>query len=98
MSPFREATIDLDAISDNVRHLRRLTDVDVIAIVKADAYGHGAIEVANRAVESGVQFLAVATPDEAVDNVKKVIAEWIDTARELGRAIPEPTFHQSFTC
>ena len=39
-----------------------------------------------------------ATPDEAVDNVKKVIAEWIDTARELGRAIPEPTFHQSFTC
>ena len=39
-----------------------------------------------------------ATPDEAVDNVKKVIAEWIDTARELGRAITEPTFHQSFTC
>ena len=39
-----------------------------------------------------------ATPDEAVDNVKKVIAEWIDTARELGRAIPEPTFHKSFTC
>ena len=39
-----------------------------------------------------------ATPDEAVDNVKKVIAEWIDTARELGRAIPEPAFHQSFTC
>jgi predicted RNase H-like HicB family nuclease len=39
-----------------------------------------------------------ATPDEAVDNVKKVIAEWIDTARELGRAIPEPTFYQSFTC
>ena len=36
--------------------------------------------------------------DGAVDNVKKVIAEWIDTARELGRAIPEPAFHQSFTC
>src|SRR5690606_5003045 len=34
--------------------------------VKADAYGHGAVEVARRAVECGVDFLAVATPDEAL--------------------------------
>ncbi|HWV50081.1 MAG TPA: alanine racemase, partial [Microbacterium sp.] len=40
--PFREARIDLDAIADNVRHVRALTGVDVIAVVKADAYGHGA--------------------------------------------------------
>ena len=40
--PFREATIDMDAVADNTRHLRRLTGVDVIAVVKANAYGHGA--------------------------------------------------------
>ena len=40
--PFREARIELDAISDNVRHFRRLTGVEVIAVVKANAYGHGA--------------------------------------------------------
>lgn len=34
------------------------------------------------------------TPDEAVANAKEVIAEWIETAKELGRAIPEPAFHQ----
>ncbi|WP_288909281.1 alanine racemase, partial [uncultured Microbacterium sp.] len=37
----REATIDLDAITANVRHLRALTGVPVIAVVKADGYGHG---------------------------------------------------------
>ena len=35
------------------------------------------------------------TPDEAVANAKEVIAEWIETAKELGRAIPEPTFQQA---
>ncbi|HKT58358.1 MAG TPA: alanine racemase, partial [Microbacterium sp.] len=42
----REAVIDTSAIADNVRHLRRLTGVEVIAVVKADAYGHGAARVA----------------------------------------------------
>ena len=42
----REATIDLDAITANVRHLRALTGVPVIAVVKADGYGHGAPRVA----------------------------------------------------
>ncbi|WP_419894853.1 alanine racemase, partial [Pseudomonas aeruginosa] len=38
----REALIDVDAIAENVRHLRRLTGVEVIAVVKAEGYGHGA--------------------------------------------------------
>lgn len=45
-APFREATIDLDAISDNTRHLSRLTGVEVIGVVKANAYGHGAAAAA----------------------------------------------------
>lgn len=62
-----KAVIDLGAIEKNLAAFKeRSQGAELIAVVKADAYGHGAIEVANRAVESGVQFLAVATPDEAV--------------------------------
>ena len=64
-TPFREATIDLDAISDNVRHLGRLTGVDVIAIVKANAYGHGAAAAATAALAGGATRIGVATLDEA---------------------------------
>ncbi len=52
-APFREASIDLDAIADNVRHFRRLTGVEVIAVVKADAYGHGAAMAAVAALSAG---------------------------------------------
>ena len=62
----REATIDLDAITANVRHLRALTGVPVIAVVKADGYGHGAPRVAAAALEGGASRLAVADVDEAL--------------------------------
>lgn len=62
----REATIDLDAITENVRHLRALTGVPVIAVVKADGYGHGAPRVAAAALEGGASRLAVADIDEAL--------------------------------
>ena len=42
----REAVIDVGAIEENVRHLRRLTQSEVIAVVKADGYGHGAVRSA----------------------------------------------------
>ncbi len=45
----REALIDVDAIAENVRHLRRLTGVEVIAVVKAEGYGHGAASRGRRA-------------------------------------------------
>ncbi|MGX1693947.1 alanine racemase [Microbacterium keratanolyticum] len=63
---FREAVIDLDAISDNVRHLRRLTGVDVIGIVKANAYGHGDAAAAVAALAGGATRLGAATIDEAL--------------------------------
>ena len=62
----REALIDADAISDNVRHLRRLTDSEVIAVIKADGYGPGAVRAAVAALEGGAARLAVADRVEAL--------------------------------
>ena len=63
-----KAIIDLQAIRDNVQNLRHhlQKDVQIIAVVKANAYGHGDIEVARAALQAGATILAVATPDEAV--------------------------------
>ena len=60
------ADIDLDAVAANTRSLRQRAGVDVIAVVKADGYGHGAEAVAETAIASGAAALAVATVEEAV--------------------------------
>ncbi|MFE7843913.1 alanine racemase [Microbacterium sp. NPDC057407] len=62
----REATVDVGAIEDNVRHLRRLTESEVIAVVKADGYGHGAVRSAVAALAGGATRLGVADVAEAV--------------------------------
>ena len=64
---FREATIDLDAIADNTRHLRRLTGVEVIGVVKANGYGHGAADAAVASLAGGATRLGVATVPEALE-------------------------------
>lgn len=63
-----KAIIDLQAIQNNVRHLKEYLkpNVQIMAVVKANAYGHGDIEVARAAIEAGASMLAVATPDEAL--------------------------------
>ena len=58
--------IDLDAIGANVAALRAAANAELIAVVKADAYGHGAVPVARTALEAGAAMLAVATIDEGV--------------------------------
>jgi alanine racemase len=60
--------IDLDAIAHNIDQIIKLTGKErkVMGIVKADAYGHGAVEVANVLIEHGVRYLAVAILDEAI--------------------------------
>jgi alanine racemase len=60
------ADVDLDAIMANTRAVREHAGVDVIAVVKADAYGHGAEAVAEAAIEAGAAALAVATVEEAI--------------------------------
>ncbi|MGK3954266.1 alanine racemase [Microbacterium sp. I2] len=62
----REATVDVGAIADNVRHLRRLTQSEVIAVVKADGYGHGAVRSAAAALEGGATRLGVSDITEAL--------------------------------
>jgi alanine racemase len=60
------ARIDLDAVAHNVRLAVRLAGPDrrVLAVVKADAYGHGAVRVARAALAAGALKLGVATPGE----------------------------------
>ncbi len=62
------AEIDLGALAHNYRELRRVTDTSAVmmAVVKADGYGHGAPQVAQVALENGAELLAVARMGEAV--------------------------------
>jgi alanine racemase len=60
------ARIDLDRVAANYRALQNLVPVPVMAVVKADAYGHGASVVARRLVAAGAPMLAVAYVEEAV--------------------------------
>ena len=62
------ASIDLAALAHNFAEAERLAaGREVIAVVKADAYGHGAAPVARRLVAAGCQRLAVATVGEAAE-------------------------------
>jgi alanine racemase len=62
-----EITIDLGALRRNVRRLREvLGRAQLWAVVKADGYGHGAIDVAGAALGEGAQALCVATVPEAL--------------------------------
>ena len=62
-----EAVVDLDAIAHNVGVLRsHAGSAQVMAVVKADGYGHGAVEVARTAVAAGVAELGVATIGEGL--------------------------------
>ncbi|QSQ07865.1 Alanine racemase 1 [Koleobacter methoxysyntrophicus] len=62
------AEVYLDNIVHNIREIRRITDkkAEVMAVVKADGYGHGAVEVARKALDNGADRLAVAILDEGL--------------------------------
>ena len=61
--------IDLDALKHNFEEIRKATTggAGILAVVKADAYGHGAIEIAKTLIDSGAAGLCLATIDEAVE-------------------------------
>jgi alanine racemase len=61
-----EARINLDRISENVAHLKSIAGVDLMAVVKADAYGHGLVPVARAALAGGATYLGVALLEEAI--------------------------------
>ena len=65
--PFREARIDLDALRTNLAIMRQLVaPAQVMAVVKADAYGHGAELVARTVADAGADWLGVADLDEGL--------------------------------
>lgn len=59
--------IDLAVIQDNLRYVRDLSGVEVMAIVKANAYGHGALPVAQAALKAGASWCGVARIEEALE-------------------------------
>ncbi|MGL5576459.1 MAG: alanine racemase [Sarcina sp.] len=62
------AEVNLDNIRSNIREIKKLTkDKKIIAVVKADAYGHGAVDVAPVLLEEGASKLAVAVITEALE-------------------------------
>ncbi|GAA4461454.1 alanine racemase [Phytohabitans houttuyneae] len=58
-------TVDLNAVAHNVRLLRRRTAAELMAVVKADGFGHGAVDVARTAIAAGAGWLGVTSVDEA---------------------------------
>ncbi len=78
----RRALIDRGAIRHNVAALRAmLPGREVMAVIKANAYGHGAVETARAALEGGATWLGVSDLDEAVElrgaGIRSSILCWI---------------------
>ena len=68
-APVTWAEIDLNAYAYNIKELKRITQPDamLMAVVKADGYGHGAAAVAREALRQGAAWLGVARINVAVD-------------------------------
>ena len=77
----RTIRIDLEAIAENYKTIKRLTGGTVMAIVKADAFGHGMIEVSKKLESINVDILGTADIDEALDiraaGIKSPIMAWL---------------------
>ena len=78
----REAVVDLDAIAANTQVLReRSGPAGVMAVVKADAYGHGLVQSAQATIKGGATWLGVALLDEALElraaEVQVPILAWL---------------------
>ncbi|MET0795768.1 MAG: alanine racemase, partial [Rhodococcus sp. (in: high G+C Gram-positive bacteria)] len=89
------ATVDLDAVAHNVRVLQEFAgDAAVMAVLKSDAYNHGAGPVAHAAVAAGVHEFGVTTIGEALElraaGVTVPVLAWLHRAdSDFGAAIAE---------
>jgi len=61
-----EVIVDLSAIKHNVELLKKTAGTKLLAVVKADAYGHGLVPVAKAAISAGADYLGVALLEEAI--------------------------------
>ena len=73
--------VNLSAISNNIKLVKSKTQAQILAVVKADAYGHGLIPVAKCAVDAGATWLGVALLEEAIllreAGIKLPIISWL---------------------
>ena len=88
-----ELTVDLGALRRNVRTLlRALEGAQLWAVVKADAYGHGAVDIAGAALSAGARALCVATLPEAIElrqefpTARILCMGPLDSSREIAEA------------
>lgn len=81
-----EAAIDVAAIRGNVRTLKASTSAEVMAVVKADGYGHGLLPSARAAVAGGATWLGTAIVSEALElraaGIDVPILSWLWTPDE----------------
>lgn len=81
-----EAVIDLAAITVNVRDLTTRTSAQLMAVVKADGYGHGLLPSAHAALAGGASWLGVAMLEEALalraDGIDRPILAWLWTPQD----------------
>ena len=76
-----EAIVDLSAIKHNVEILKKTAGTKLLAVVKADAYGHGLVPVAKTAISAGADYLGVALLEEAITlreaGIESPILAWL---------------------
>jgi len=91
-----EAVIDLDAIRANVAILKAATPAEVLAVVKADGYGHGLLPSARAALSGGATWLGTAVIDEALQlragGVSAPVLAWLwtpDESESVRRAVAD---------
>jgi alanine racemase len=91
-SPHAHAVVDLDAVAHNTSLFAASTTAAVMAVVKADGFGHGALRVATTALASGATWLGVTTCAEALHlrggGITAPILSWMHSpAEDFGPAL-----------
>jgi alanine racemase len=61
-----KAIIDISAVKNNVHYLKKKAGTDIMPVLKADAYGHGLVEMARHLRTMGIKYIGVATLGEAI--------------------------------
>lgn len=96
------AQINLTNIAYNIKNIKKYVSTKVMAIIKADAYGHGAIPVSQVCADNGADWLGVATIEEALDirtnGVKLPILILGDTVDNELKNVVEYNITQTIFC
>ena len=87
-----EALVDLSAVKFNLQLLKKTSGTKLLAVVKADAYGHGLVPVAQAALAAGADYLGVALLEEAITlreaGIDAPILAWlVQPGSDFARAI-----------